>query len=59
MKGYYTIKQARDGQYYFTLNASNGIEMAESHLYTTKAACENGISSIQRIGTTEDIRDLT
>lgn len=59
MKGYYTIRQARDGQYYFTIHAANHQEMVRSYLYTTKAACENGIHTVQRIAPTEEIRDDT
>lgn len=46
--GYYEIKQAKDGQYHFNLKASNHEIILSSELYTTKAACQNGIASVQK-----------
>lgn len=43
----FIIKQARDGQFYFNLTATNGQVIASSEMYTTKAACENGIESVK------------
>ncbi len=48
MKGYYTIRQARDGQYYFVLYAGNNQSLLSSELYTTKTACELGIDAVQK-----------
>ncbi len=46
--GYYEIKQAKDGQFHFNLKAGNHEIILSSELYTTKAACENGIESVQK-----------
>ncbi|MCB9964190.1 MAG: YegP family protein [Rhodospirillales bacterium] len=43
----FLIKQAKDGQFYFNLTAKNGQVIASSEMYTTKAACENGIASVK------------
>lgn len=46
--GKFEIKQAKDGQTYFNLKASNGQIILTSEMYTTKAACENGIASVKK-----------
>lgn len=43
----FLIKQAKNGQFYFNLTAKNGQVIASSEMYTTKAACENGIDSVK------------
>ena len=43
----FIIKQAKDSQFYFNLTATNGQVIASSEMYTTKAACENGIASVK------------
>ncbi|MCB1591473.1 MAG: YegP family protein [Alphaproteobacteria bacterium] len=48
MAGYYEIKKAKDGQFHFNLKAGNHEIILSSELYKTKAACENGISSVQK-----------
>ena len=48
MAGKFEVKQAKDGQYHFNLKAGNGQIILSSELYKTKAACENGIASIQK-----------
>ena len=40
-------KEASDGQFYFVLKAANGEIIGKSEMYTTKAAMENGISSVK------------
>ncbi len=48
MNGYYEIKQAKDGQFYFNLKAGNHEIILSSELYGTMAACDNGIASVQK-----------
>lgn len=48
MAGYYEIKKAKDGQFHFNLKAGNHEIILSSELYKTKAACENGIESVQK-----------
>lgn len=47
MAGKFEKKQAKDGQWMFNLKAGNGEIILTSELYTTKAACDNGIASVQ------------
>lgn len=53
----FVIKQAKDGQFYFNLTAKNGQVIASSEMYTTKAACENGISSVKENAPAADTDD--
>lgn len=55
--GYYVVKQAKDGQFYFNLKAGNHEIIASSEMYTTKQACMNGIASVQKNGASEEIKD--
>lgn len=53
----YDRKEAKNGQFYFTLKATNGEVIGKSEMYTTKAARENGIESVKKnapIANTED-----
>ncbi len=47
MAGWFELKKAKDGQSYFNLKAGNGEIILTSEMYTTKAAAENGIASVQ------------
>lgn len=44
--GKFVLKQTKTG-YMFNLKASNGEIIATSEIYTTVAACRNGIASVQ------------
>jgi uncharacterized protein len=46
--GKFVIKTGKDGQYYFNLHAGNGEVILASEGYTNEAACQNGISSVQK-----------
>lgn len=48
MAGKFQIKQARNKQFLFNLKASNGRVILTSELYKTRAAAEEGISSVQK-----------
>lgn len=48
MSGWYELSQAKDGQYRFVLKAGNAEIILNSELYTTKAAAQNGIESVQK-----------
>lgn len=50
---------ARNGQYYFTLNASNYQVIGVSEMYTTDYARNNGISAVKRDAPTASVVDLT
>jgi uncharacterized protein YegP (UPF0339 family) len=45
----FAIKTATDGRFYFTVTADNGQVIGVSQLYTTKAAAQNGITSVQSL----------
>lgn len=60
--GYYKLKKSdkdTDQPYYFILHAANHEPIARSEMYSTKAAAQNGIRSVQDNGSTNDIRDET
>ena len=47
MSGWYELSNSTDGQFRFVLKAGNGEIILTSELYTTKAAAQNGIASVQ------------
>jgi len=47
MAGKFVISKSNNGQYYFVLKAANGQTIAQSEMYTTKAAAEAGIESVK------------
>ena len=46
--GKFVIKKAKNGQFFFNLKADNGQTILMSEMYTTKAACNNGIESVRK-----------
>ncbi|EQB99184.1 YegP family protein [Photorhabdus temperata] len=51
--GYYDLRRTKNKQYYFNLKASNGDVILTSEMYTTKAAANKGIRSVQTNSPTE------
>lgn len=47
MSGWFELSKSTDGQFRFVLKAGNGEVILTSELYTTRAAAENGIASVQ------------
>lgn len=47
MAGWYELSKSSDGQFRFVLKAGNAETILTSELYTTRAAAENGIGSVQ------------
>lgn len=45
----FTIKTSTDNRFYFTLTADNGQIVGVSQMYTTKAAAQAGITSVQAL----------
>lgn len=43
----FDLKQDKGGQFYFNVCSDNGTHLVSSHLYTTKAAAENGIAAVE------------
>ena len=50
MSGSFHLKTATNGQYHFTLLATNGQVILSSELYKEKASALKGIESIRRFG---------
>lgn len=48
--GWYELKLAKNGQFYFNLKAANNEIILSSEFYTTRAAAEKGIASVQKNG---------
>lgn len=48
MAGFFELKTSKDDQTYFVLKAGNGQVILKSEMYTTRAAAENGIASVQK-----------
>lgn len=60
--GYFKLKKSdkdTDQPYYFVLHAGNHEAIARSEMYSSKAAAQNGIRSVQDNGPTSDVRDET
>ena len=51
--GWYELKLAKDGQFFFNLKAANSQVILTSELYKTRQAAENGIASVQKNGVDE------
>jgi uncharacterized protein YegP (UPF0339 family) len=47
MAGWYELEKSSDGQFYFVLKAGNAEVILTSERYSTRAAAENGITSVQ------------
>ncbi len=47
MAGWFELSKSTNDQFRFVLKAGNGEVILTSELYTTKAAAENGIASVQ------------
>lgn len=48
--GWFEIKVAKDGQFYFNLKAANSQIILTSEMYKTRKSCDNGIASVQTNG---------
>ena len=53
----FILKKAKNDQYYFVLTAKNGQIIAQSEMYTTKAAAENGIDSVKSNAPAAEVDD--
>lgn len=50
-------KEAKNGQHTFNLKAGNGQVIGSSEMYTTTSSRDNGIASVQKNGSSTDVRD--
>jgi uncharacterized protein YegP (UPF0339 family) len=56
---YYSKLVARNGQFYFTLSASNSEVIGVSEMYNTESARDNGINAVKRDAPAAETVDLT
>lgn len=56
--GQFVIKETKTG-FVFNLKASNGQVIATSEVYTTEAACKNGIESVKKNAPIANLEDQT
>ena len=55
----FQLKKAKNDQFYFTLTAKNGQVIAQSEMYNSKDAAENGIRSVKENAPQADTDDQT
>lgn len=48
-------KEAKDGSPFFNLKATNGQVIGKSEMYSSAAACENGIESVKKNAPEADV----
>lgn len=53
----FQLKKAKNDKFYFTLTAKNGQVIAQSEMYNSKDAAENGIASVKTNAPEADIDD--
>lgn len=58
-EGAFEVKSNAKGEPYFILKATNSQEVGRSEYYSTKAAMENGLKSVQSNAPDAKIDDLT
>jgi len=57
MSAKFEVRITRDGKYYFVLKARNGQVIVHSEMYESKAACLNGIASVQKNAPVAEVVD--
>ncbi len=53
----YETREAKNGKPYFVLKAKNHQEIGRSEMYESTSACDNGISSVQKNGSSSEVKD--
>ncbi len=56
--GKFIVKPAKNG-FSFVLKAANGEPIGVSEVYSSEAACKNGIKSVQKCAATANVEDQT
>ena len=59
MAGKFTLKEGKDGKFYFNLKAGNGQVIGQSEIYETTRACANGVNSVMKNGSSTKVDDDT
>lgn len=55
----FVVTKNAKGQYHFVLKAGNGETIAQSEMYSSKAAAMNGIASVKKNAGTAKVDDQT
>jgi uncharacterized protein YegP (UPF0339 family) len=58
-EAHFERKTSKRAEPYFVLKAANGQVIGMSEMYSSEAACENGIASVRKHGPTAQLRDHT
>ncbi|MGH9276965.1 MAG: YegP family protein [Acidimicrobiales bacterium] len=59
MPGKFVVKKGTTGKFRFNLVSTNGQVIATSEAYNSKAACMNGIKSVQKVVASAALEDQT
>ena len=54
----FTLKEAKNGKLYFTLDARNGEVIGSSQMYASKAARRKGVRSVMANAPSAEVREL-
>jgi len=54
----FQLKEAKDGKFYFTLDAKNGEVVGSSQMYASKEARKKGIRSVMANAPAAEVREL-
>jgi hypothetical protein len=57
--GKFVLKKTTNGGYHFVLNARNGLTIAQSQTYTSKASALKGIHSVRKNAKKAKVTDET
>jgi len=55
----YETKTAKNGKVFFNLKAKNGQVIGSSQMYSSESGAKNGISSVVKNGSTDNVADLS
>ena len=58
-EAHFERKTSKRAELYFVLKAASGQIIGMSEMYSSEAACENGIASVRKNGRTAQLRDHT
>jgi uncharacterized protein YegP (UPF0339 family) len=54
----FTLKEAKDGRVFFTLDAKNGEPIGASQMYKSSSSRKKGIASVMANASTADVKDI-
>ena len=58
-EGSFELKVAKNGKFYFSLDARNGEVIGSSQMYASKSGRKRGIASVTRVAPGAEVRDLS